>query len=178
MKIRGLSLARPWPFAFTDGPIERRKRVENRSWMPSRGMMGHFIALHAAKSYDEADREFITRTLGVEAPSKSDSRHSEIFAICRVVAVVSSEKDPRLDSFGAESQRRWFFGPWGWLLADFCALNRPVACGGSQGLWTIPENVLTEVRRVYRDSLPEFGIAAPREPQLLDFPQSNIGGAF
>ena len=70
--IRGLSLTRPWPFAFRHG-----KRVENRSWRPSGKLVGCYIALHAAQSFSEEDREFIAMVTGLDVP------HSEIFAVAR-----------------------------------------------------------------------------------------------
>lgn len=164
LKIRGLSLTRPWPFAFMNGPDELHKRVENRTWMPKRGMMGHFIALHAARSYSESDRRFISEVLGIEAPVQSESPCSQIFAVCRVVAIVTGVADPRLD----ESQKRWFLGPFCWLLDDFVALRRPVTCSGAQQLWEIPEAVRKPLRESYLESVP--GGMFPHEPVLWEHP--------
>lgn len=37
----------------------------------------------------------------------------------------------------APEQRRWFFGPIGYVLRDVRALATPVPCRGWQGLWTL-----------------------------------------
>lgn len=126
--------------------------------------MGHFIALHAAKSYSETDRGFISKVLGIEAPVQTESPHSQIFAVCRVVGLVTGILDPRL----SEAQRNWFFGPFGWLLDDFVALDKPVACPGAQQLWELPANVVEPLRASYRESVP--GGMFPTEPVLWEHP--------
>jgi hypothetical protein len=148
MIIRGLSLTRPWPFAFDNGP--HPKRVENRSWKPHGYIVGHYLALHAAKSWDEDDRELIAVTTGLEVPSDADSPHSQIFAVCRITGYVTDESDARL----SDTQYPWFFGPYGWLLDDYVSLAEPVACRGGQGLWKLDERpgVLERVREVYARS--------------------------
>ena len=74
--IRGLSLTRPWPFAFVNGPEPLQKRVENRSWKPPQFIIGNYLALHAAKSWAEDGREFIADVLGMDVPDNSNSPHS------------------------------------------------------------------------------------------------------
>lgn len=164
MKIRGLSLTRPWSFAFLNGPADEQKRVENRSWFPKAGMMGHFIALQSAKSYSESDRLFISRVTGLEVPTQGECPYGQIFAVCRVVAVVTGILDPRL----AEGQKKWFFGPFGWLFDDFVPLAAPVNCSGAQQLWELPEAVRGPLRDVYRASVP--GGLFPTEPVLWEHP--------
>ncbi len=75
-QIRGLSLTRPWPWAFVNGPRELQKRVENRSKKPPAALVGHYVALHAAQSWDEGDREFISRVMGLPVPPKAEHPHS------------------------------------------------------------------------------------------------------
>lgn len=163
MKIRGLSLTRPWPSAFTEGPVELRKRVENRSWPIPAGLMGHFVALHAAKSYHLADCEFIEDILGVEMPSEKDAQHSVIFAVGVLAGQVTSDRDSRLD----EVQRRWFSGPFCWLIAEIVPLIVPVPCSGARGLWPLEPELLERVRRAYIDS----SVGAPVEPLDREFRQ-------
>jgi hypothetical protein len=112
-------------------PEEEPKRVENRPWKPRLGLIGTFVALHAAKSWDEEDREWIADRTGLYVPPESEHPHSEIFAVCKLIAVVDRIHDPRL----RPGQRKWFFGPYGFLLDDFVALATPIACKGAQGLW-------------------------------------------
>lgn len=132
LTIRGLSLTRPWPYAFVLPPNPRGvapKRVENRSKRPPRGHVGHWLALHAAQSWDEGDREFIATTTGLYVPSKSESPHGQIFAVCKLMSSVESAERLLPD------QRAWFFGPHGWVIDYFVELKTPVECKGALGLW-------------------------------------------
>lgn len=151
--IRGLSLTRPWPYAFLLPPSPRgvpAKLVENRSWPPPPWLVGHYLALHAAKSWDEEDREFIADVTGLYVPDKTESAQSVIFAVCKLVAHVESASDPLMPPV----QRPWFFGPFGWLLDDFVALKTPVPCKGGQRLWTFNERPreLAALREAYREA--------------------------
>jgi hypothetical protein len=131
--IRGLSLTRPWPFAFLKPGVETDfKRIENRSWRPPQFIIGQYLALHAAKSWSEDDREWIEHVTGLSVPRKKESPHSEIFAVCRCAGYAEDALDERV----SEGQRMWFFGPYGWLLTHFVGLNEPVPCTGELGLWT------------------------------------------
>lgn len=150
--IRGLSITRPWPFAFVNGPEALQKRVENRSWRPPivARRESCYVALHAAQSWDEGDREFIQELLGIPVPGNKESPHSQIFAVCRLNGWVTTADDARL----TDGQRRWFFGEYGWLIRDFVKLVEPVPCKGSQGLWTFDErqDELAQLRIEYARS--------------------------
>ena len=150
--IRGLSLTRPWPFAFKHG-----KRVENRSWRPSGTLKGCWIALHAAKSWSEDDREYITNATGLYVPTKKECPDSQIFALARwdgeIILPTPETEEPDLIPGGwplPEDQEKWFFGPFGWLLKDYFELPEPVGCDGALSLWKLPTPVLDEVRRQYQ----------------------------
>lgn len=151
-EIRGLSLTRPWPFAFHHG-----KRIENRSWRPPGRLIDCYIALHAAKSWDEDDREFIAKALNLSVPDNQSSPHSQIFAVCRwrgvVILPTPTTKEDGLIATGRQTpdeQDKWFFGPYGWLLEDYVELPEPVECKGAQGLWNLPEDVKVIVREQYQ----------------------------
>jgi hypothetical protein len=162
--IRGLSLTRPWPFAFTaEGGRIAPKLLENRSWKPPEWVIGHYLALHAAQGWSEDDREWIADRTGLYVPDRAESPHSEIFAVCRVEGYVESASDELLP----ESQRPWFFGPYGWLLADFVKLVEPVRCKGGQKLWSLESRsgVVEAVRESYRRST-----TAP-QPAVVDHRQ-------
>lgn len=159
--IYGLTLTRPWPFAFVSGPIQYQKRIENRSWAVPTSLRFQgpcYIALHAGKGWDELDREFIARTLDMHVPPKTEHPDSQIFAVCRVRLCVS-EGDHRI----REEQRRWAFGPFCWIIEDFVQLIEPVPCSGAQKLWSFDKKPgeLQELRRIYRATLSQQqGLAA------------------
>lgn len=55
--MRALTLHRPWPYVI----LRRGKRVENRTWLPHKSVIGQRIALHAGKGWDARAEEYITR---------------------------------------------------------------------------------------------------------------------
>lgn len=150
-EIRGLSLTRPWPFAFANATAKApAKRLENRS--RSLGfVVDIYVALHAAKSWNEYDREFIADTMGIIVPRKHNSPHSEIFAVCRVAGVFPPDKAGDIPS----EQRVWYFGPHATLFDEYVQLVRPVSCVGALGLWKFDDKpeVLQALRESYRESI-------------------------
>ena len=156
--IVGLSLTRPWEFAFAHG-----KRVENRSWRPAGKYRGCYIALHSAKSWSDDDREFISKTLNMPVPDKASCPHSQIFAVARWMGEIILPEPEHVRLLGLDTrdlegpgipllpdQERWFIGPYGWLLRDYIKLPEPILCGGAQKLWEVPADVLIRVREQYR----------------------------
>ncbi|HEX8179468.1 MAG TPA: hypothetical protein VF525_07990 [Pyrinomonadaceae bacterium] len=157
LTIHGLSLTRPWPFAFVAGPELGQKRIENRVWTPPKQLIGHFLALHAAKSWAEDDRARIAELMQMDVPGKADSPHSQIFAVCQLVGWIEHDGDERL----LPTQRKWFFGPYGWLLTSFVRLHNPVPCAGAQKLWNFNAklDVLAALRESYRESTVRLKLA-------------------
>lgn len=54
------------------------------------------------------------------------------------------------DLLAPEPRDPWFCGPVGWYLRDVVAI-KPVPCKGAQGLWSLPPEVLADVRRRWRE---------------------------
>ena len=147
--IRGLSLTRPCPFAFIHGPADERKGIENRKWKPPEKMIGQLMALHSSATYSVEYQKWIAERTGLRVPDKSDSPKSEIFAVCRLVGYVTSAEDERLP----RQQRKWFLGPYAWLLDEIVPLLTPVACVGGQKLWRLESRpgVVAALKRSYRE---------------------------
>jgi hypothetical protein len=65
----------------------------------------------------------------------------------------------------APDQRRWFFGPVGYVLRDVHALETPVPCRGWQGFWHLTSRgerergVWSAVERDVRAQLSSAGAA-------------------
>lgn len=73
-----------------------------------------------------------------------------------VIAVATIVRDVTIAEYGIEAivgvggeiepnQRRWFFGPVGYVLRDVIALPKPIQCRGYQGFWTLPEEISAAV---------------------------------
>ncbi len=142
-RIRGLTLHRPWPWAFTHGG----KRVENRTWKPPPTIVGGYIALHAGKRFDPIAAERIYYgDFGVHphlSRSPDAHPHSVIVAVAKLVGFREHHSsDPE----------GWAFGPYVWKLPDVTLLSEPVPCKGAQGLWKLPDDVFDAVARQCADS--------------------------
>lgn len=158
-RVRGLSLTRPWPWAFDNGPIH--KRIENRSWKaPASIISTHKVALHAAKSWCEYDREFISKVTELDCPPRDQHPDSILFAVCDITRCFEYER-----AFGSSHQRIrereaipqdiWAFGEWCWVVENYVKLIEPVPCKGAQGLWGFEkkQTELAMLRDVYANSL-------------------------
>lgn len=192
-RLHGLTLRRPWPSAFflddpagwlDDNPAlgdigapeggygfeddevaVGPKRVENRTNLPPRALLGEFVAIHAGLGYDEVEWPG-----GIEPPRKAEAP-TGIVGIARLVGALDRRMAPsgmrrravlvsRREE--ADAVRRltyldrdpWWQGPVGWLLDDVIAID-PVPCRGSLGVWRVPDDetsaVWFGVRRACRD---------------------------
>lgn len=141
LRVVGLSLTRPWPWAFDHG-----KRVENRSWKFPPGKYRFTIALHAAKSWSEHDREFIERVSGVRCAGRTEHPDSQITATVNVDGCYEVN-DPRIPA----EQKQWSFGPYVWTVSNYIKLIEPVQCVGGLSLWSFHDRQkeLAELRRVW-----------------------------
>lgn len=141
-RIRGLTLWRPWPWAFTHAD----KRVENRPWPAPRWIVGGYVALHAGKTFDkDAARDMHDHcyTAAADNVPTDPAAHpdSVIVAVARVTGChVHIGAPPK----GTEPIP-WAFGPYVWELPDVVTLGEPVPCRGAQGLWKLPPDVLERV---------------------------------
>lgn len=145
--MKALTLQRPWPAAFllsTDP-----KRIENRTWVPPKSVVGKRIALHAGKGlwtatdigvvldgltvWEALEWGKFAATQGVFATAVVDGHvvNDGLFLGAREKAVIGS---------------RWWLGPVAWVLKDFRALAQPIQCKGRQGIWTLPGDVESRVR--------------------------------
>ena len=131
--MKALSVRAPWWLAILDGG----KDIENRDWYTTqRGR----IALHAGKWFNESEimQDLITiqKILGLEEPSKEMLKLFKPFGGCIVgtVEIVDCVK---------ESSSPWFFGKYGFVLANPIALPSPIPYKGQLGFFEVP---LIEVR--------------------------------
>jgi hypothetical protein len=138
-KIFGLTLHRPFGYAiaFLD------KRIENRGYRFAYPV-GTYIAIHNGKTWDQEGYEFVcnlNRSQLIENPTPETDPEKSIIAI----AQYAGEEPP-------DSKDPWFVGKVGWRLENVVPIE-PVACPGSQRLWTIPDPILDQVRLNYKKAL-------------------------
>lgn len=151
--MRALTLTQPWAGVVAAGI----KLVENRPRkMIKREDFGRQFAIHASREIDDDvfDRiaeiapELVTiaRNLygGMDRFCFGD--WFRLSQITSAVIAVATLDDMVFDTTGQLAndiagqlgdQRRWFFGPIGYVLRDVIALPTPVPCRGWQGFWTL-----------------------------------------
>lgn len=168
MTLRALTLWPEWAWAI----CHLDKRIENRSWSPTRvGLKaGDWFAIHAGKYI--GGRRGRPATIGglaaVGEMAANAGWRPHLFGralMCTRLGAAPSSEDPtliptfcpssavvavvRLGSYGpglALDTSGWAVpGSWRWHLNEVCVLPRPVPCGGHQGLWTMPPDVLAAV---------------------------------
>ncbi len=151
----GLTL---WPeWAWAVGHLG--KRIENRSWHPPRWAVGALIAIHGGAAFggqagrvrDGAAPEawgYAARAMLAMALRAGQAPVGPV-TMARLIAEAQSKivAVGRLSSVVTESADPWFVGPLGWVLSDVVTLPEPVPCRGSQGLWTLPDDVRAAVTR-------------------------------
>jgi len=112
-------------------------------------MLGKRFAIHAAKSWDD-DGAVHIHEAGLRFPPQAMIARGAIVALAtidhQVIATTPPPGSPhRHASTLPVSQKRWFFGPYGYVFRDLAVLAKPVPCRGMQGFWAVPDEVTEEV---------------------------------
>jgi hypothetical protein len=156
--VKAITFTQPWGGLVASGI----KKIENRPRnIVRRDDFGKRFAIHASREIDESVYERIAdidpqldppvATHGYhEQPWQRLSRiKSAVIGTARIVGVAGTDQpcDPE--------QRRWFFGPIGYILDDIIALDRAIPCKGMLGFWTLPADVEAQIQDEYlRRGLP------------------------
>jgi hypothetical protein len=116
---KALSIRQPWAWAI----LNAGKDIENRSWHTSfRGP----VALHASKGMTRAEWNDFEGLFGLEPdfvmPDAGGLQFGGIVGVARIISCVRS------------SSSRWFFGPWGFVLADIKPVEF-IPCRGALGFF-------------------------------------------
>jgi hypothetical protein len=142
------------------------KLVENRPRKMINAVdFGKPFAIHASREIDESVYDRIKEIVGVsDGPTEANrmfhgwgdpeqtewQRWYRLSRITSAVIAVATIDSIVFDSTGLLAneidrhlgeQRRWFFGPVGYVLRDVRALAKPVPCRGALGFWTLPPDV-------------------------------------
>ncbi len=172
MKIYGLTVTQPWALGFA-----LNKRLENRDWLPPAAFGSSFyVALHGGKfpntkarlEQGASDLEFLLNHVeeargnqkkiqmkyqgmayfhGLEDTLREVSREG-IFAVARFAGFVDKDS---LSALVIAEQHQWFFGKYGWILEDMQSVTKEnlIPCRGYQKLWTLPPDVLEQVKTTF-----------------------------
>lgn len=144
--MRALTLTQPWAGLVASGI----KRVENRPRAIIKSAdFGKPFAIHASREIDERVYQRIFEIAPELLPADEIQAWQELSRITSaVIAVATIDSMLRGDGLAfatlapsaqlPDDQRRWFFGPIGYVLRDNVrALTTAVPCRGWQGFWTL-----------------------------------------
>lgn len=142
--MKALTLWQPWAWAI----CYAGKDVENRTWRPSKDLVGQRIAIHAGLKRERG----ALRSMGIETPLFLEQ--GAIVAIATLKGFVRCEGTriyftdsaglATMEEMQAVHRSPWFQGPIGWLLTDVVPIPG-VRCQGQRGLWDVPDDVLAQV---------------------------------
>lgn len=121
-----LTLTQPWASLIA----HRIKTIENRTWAPPRCVVGERIAIHASGRHDLQMENTIRYVNGWCPPAPL----GVLVATAVVAGVAQSEASV------PDGQKRWFTGPWAWVLEDIYPCTR-FALRGNQGVWHLGGNI-------------------------------------
>lgn len=153
MKVRALTLWRPWTTAILHGP----KRIENRPrrWnIPREGLL---LAIHGGKKFDRGGAKRIRELW----PGLDDHQHpTGIVGVCRAVEV-------REISVALQQGNPWAFGPYCYFLEDVVAFQAPIPLRGQMGLFRLEPHIEAWVVGSWEGGLESPGKAATVSDELF-----------
>jgi hypothetical protein len=155
--VRALTLTRPWPWAIFHAPMAIAKRIENRTWKPWECVRGERIAIHAGQAFDDDADALISGNAFITTPRPDHWYDGGIIGTARVegwheqvagkMLTTFIDGSSTYDDFPLE-QRRWWIGPYAWILGGVITFHKPVDPGRGfhRGLWQLDAITLASVR--------------------------------
>ncbi len=145
--MKALTIRQPWAQLIVIGI----KDVENRTWQTRhRGP----LLIHAGLRADRAGEQWYRDLLAEEEIVWPDPLPTG--AIVGAVQLVDCV---------TKSDRDWFDGPYGWLLAKPLSFAAPIPFTGRLGLYDVPDELLSEFREAMDDLWARWGEPSEGEPE-------------
>lgn len=146
--MRGLTLWQPWASLVAIGA----KNYETRSWKTDyRGP----LAIHAAKRKPELPPDVLAAKTMMDELAAADVVWAflptgSFVATCRLIDCFPVEEFwSELHELENEQHfGNWSAGRFGWELSDIRLLDPPVKFSGSQGLWYVPRDIETDLKKL------------------------------
>lgn len=147
-RVLGITLHRPWSWAFFHGGPGHWKDVENRKANFPAVPVGTWLAIHNGAKWDAAAESTIRLRLpSTRALTHADCPQGFVVGLVRVRDIIRG---------GRCLYSRWCLG-WGtsiWLEDERLQLQQPIPCApGWFGVWHLPPPVLAHLESL----LPESG---------------------
>lgn len=127
--MKALSFKQPWAWLMVKG----YKDIENRFWRLPEKMKGQRIYVHASKTFaDDVSMNFIYQHL-----KPLEYRELAIWFLDwrEWTGAIVGEID--LIDCVTESDSKWFFGPYGFTVANPVAYEEPIPCKGMLGFFEV-----------------------------------------
>lgn len=131
--FRALSIRQYWLHAI----LNFGKEIENRTWKPPQWIIGQRVALHASQQIEYESADTIRSLANLFKPKFNESIAGAVTG-----AILATAK---IEGFVTQSNSRWFFGPYGWVLKDVYVLPEPYPCKGALGLWRVPYEIAEDI---------------------------------
>lgn len=143
--MRIISLHQYWASLMAFG----FKKVETRSWStPYRG----WLAIHASKTKEwrrEYENSSASKLLFGFGLKFDDLPFGAIVCVVNITACVQTERIETLQ-YLSDHEREfgdYSSGRFAWVTKDCFRLKEPYPYKGQQGMWTLPEEVVSELRK-------------------------------
>ena len=147
--MRALTFIAPMGQAIIlDHPLS--KRIENRPRPIPRVMLGktQIVAVHSGKKWSD---EYASTVLAITGITSFATNPMEIIGLMRLTGRQFTSSAEANAVFPGE-RGRWYGGPFGYEIADAIGLPRPLGIRGAMGWWSVPENVVAEIK----DQVPSW----------------------
>lgn len=136
--MKALSIRAPWWFFIINGP----KDIENRDWRTDfRGT----VLVHASKTIVKRDIEDHFRTAAAIMAAQTETA----YAAHAVIPAFSEERNRgaivgKVDIVDCvrQSASPWFFGRYGFVLANPVAFAYPIPFKGALGFFEVPDDLV------------------------------------
>lgn len=134
--MKALSIRAPWWWYI----LHRRKDIENRDWSTRyRGP----VLIHASKWWNlEAVGEDVRDAKPLVRPAawRTETTYRQMRAAGGCIVGRAEIVD-----CVSESNSPWFFGKYGFVLANPVAFAEPITCKGALSFFTVPDDVLAQI---------------------------------
>lgn len=157
LDLRAITLVRPMSAAIVHGT----KRIENRPMDLPKAMRGRetIVAVHAGKGWDGdycrtvraidggigKDQRQGVRVLD-GTPYEAYMEDTGIVGLMRLTGRVFTEAPITAMGIVHDEYDRWYYGPFGYEIADAAAFPEPIPCRGMLGFWRVPADVIAQMR--------------------------------
>jgi hypothetical protein len=142
MLLKAITICQPFAsLIMLPSADARAKRVENRTWAPFGGMIGHRIAIHAGKAlkwlkyWPEDEMPMSVE----ELPLGKIIGTAELAGCVRIADARAGKADEKWPWL---STHRHTSGPYCWILQDIRVLSNPITMSGAQGVWSVPDHLI------------------------------------